>query len=98
MLTTYALDEYVFAALRAGASGFLLKDIEPEDLRAAVRVVAPGEALLSPAVTRTLIEAFTAGPQRSSADVARLATLTEREREMTRSPRTAWTTARSPPG
>ncbi len=82
VLTTYALDEYVFAALRAGASGFLLKDIEPADLRAAVRVVAAGDALLSPAVTRTLIEAFTTGPQRSSADVARLATLTEREREM----------------
>ncbi|MDT7552727.1 MAG: hypothetical protein QOI16_1263 [Pseudonocardiales bacterium] len=82
VLTTYALDEYVFAALRAGASGFLLKDIEPADLRSAVRVVAAGDALLSPAVTRTLIEAFTTGPQRSSADVTRLATLTEREREM----------------
>jgi DNA-binding NarL/FixJ family response regulator len=82
VLTTYALDEYVFAALRAGASGFLLKDIEPADLRSAVRVVAAGDALLSPAVTRTLIEAFTTGPQRSSADVARLATLTGREREM----------------
>jgi DNA-binding NarL/FixJ family response regulator len=82
VLSTYALDEYVFAALRAGASGFLLKDIEPADLRSAVRVVAAGDALLSPAVTRTLIEAFTTGPQRSSADVARLATLTGREREM----------------
>lgn len=83
VLTTYALDEYVFAALRAGASGFLLKDIEPADLRSALRVVAAGDALLSPAVTRTLIEAFAAGPQRSAADVARLSTLTEREREMT---------------
>jgi DNA-binding NarL/FixJ family response regulator len=83
VLTTYALDEYVFAALRAGASGFLLKDIEPADLRSAVRVVAAGDALLSPAVTRTLIAAFAAGPQRSAADVARLSTLTEREREMT---------------
>ncbi len=83
VLTTYALDEYVFAALRAGASGFLLKDIEPADLRSAVRVVAAGDALLSPAVTRTLIEAFTTGPQRSADDVARLSALTEREREMT---------------
>ncbi len=83
VLTTYALDEYVFAALRAGASGFLLKDIEPDDLRAAVRVVAAGDALLSPAVTRTLIEAFTTGPARSAVDVARLAGLTDREREVT---------------
>ena len=83
VLTTYALDEYVFGALRAGASGFLLKDIDPDDLRAAVRIVAAGDALLSPTVTRTLIEAFTAGPQRSPADVARLATLTDREREVT---------------
>ncbi len=83
VLTTYAQDDYLFAALRAGASGFLLKDIEPVDLRAAVRVVAAGEALLSPAVTRTLIDAVTAAPVRSGADLARLATLTDREREMT---------------
>jgi DNA-binding NarL/FixJ family response regulator len=83
VLTTYAMDEYVFAALRAGASGFLLKDIEPADLRTAVRVVAAGDALLSPTVTRTLIEAFTTGPQRSTRDLARLATLTAREREVT---------------
>ncbi len=83
VLTTYALDEYVFAALRAGASGFLLKDIDPDELRAAVRVVAAGEALLSPSVTRTLIEAFTAAPARSSGDVARFAGLTDREREVT---------------
>lgn len=83
VLTTYALDEYVFAALRAGASGFLLKDIEPADLRAAVRVVAAGEALLSPGVTRALIAAFTAGPQRSPETVAQLTILTDREREIT---------------
>jgi DNA-binding NarL/FixJ family response regulator len=83
VLTTYALDEYVFAALRAGASGFLLKDLEPEELRSAVRVVAAGHALLAPAVTRTLIEAYTAGPRPSPAAVARLATLTVRERELT---------------
>jgi DNA-binding NarL/FixJ family response regulator len=83
VLTTYALDEYVFAALRAGASGFLLKDIEPADLRSAVRVVAGGHALLAPAVTRALIEAYTAGPRPSPPAVARLATLTDRERELT---------------
>jgi DNA-binding NarL/FixJ family response regulator len=83
VLTTFQLDEYIFAALRAGASGFLLKDIEPDDLRAAVRIVAGGEALLSPAVTRTLIAAFTAGPRRPAAAVTQLQTLTEREREAT---------------
>ncbi len=83
VLTTYALDEYVFAALRAGASGFLLKDIEPDELRAAVRTVAGGDALLAPAVTRTLIEAYTAGPRPSAGAQARLATLTDRERELT---------------
>jgi DNA-binding NarL/FixJ family response regulator len=61
VLTTFELDEYVFGALRAGASGFLLKDVEPDDLVAAVRVVAAGEALLAPRLTRRLIEAFVAG-------------------------------------
>jgi DNA-binding NarL/FixJ family response regulator len=60
VLTTFELDEYVFGALRAGASGFLLKDIDPPDLLAAVRVVADGEALLAPRLTRRLIEAFVA--------------------------------------
>src|SRR5437870_4183213 len=60
VLTTFELDEYVFGALRAGASGFLLKDIDPPDLLAAVRVVAAGEALLAPRLTRRLIEAFVA--------------------------------------
>ena len=83
VLTTFEHDEYVFAALRAGASGFLLKDIEPEDLRAAVRVIAAGDALLSPTVTRTLIAAFTAGPQRSGDMTAPLVRLTAREREVT---------------
>jgi DNA-binding NarL/FixJ family response regulator len=58
VLTTFELDEYVFGALRAGASGFLLKDVEPADLVSAVRVVAAGEALLAPRLTRRLIEAF----------------------------------------
>ena len=60
ILTTFDLDEYVFEALRAGASGFLLKDTLPDDLLAAVRVVAEGEALLAPKVTRRLIEQFVA--------------------------------------
>ena len=64
ILTTFELDEYVFEALRSGASGFLLKDTEPEDLLRAVRVVAAGEALLSPSVTRTLISEFVARPER----------------------------------
>jgi DNA-binding NarL/FixJ family response regulator len=81
VLTTFELDEYVFQALRAGASGFLLKDVDPDDLRQAVRVVAAGEALLSPSVTRRLITEFatrTAPPS----DPARLAALTDREREV----------------
>jgi DNA-binding NarL/FixJ family response regulator len=63
VLTTFDDDEHVFAALRAGASGFLVKDIEPEELLQAVRVVARGDALLAPSVTRSLIAAFTAGPR-----------------------------------
>lgn len=82
VLTTFELDEYVFQALRAGASGFLLKDIEPEDLRQAVRVVAAGEALLSPSVTRRLITEFAAQPARTPTDLERLAPLTGREREV----------------
>ena len=87
VLTTFELDEYVFGALRAGASGFLLKDIEPADLIAAVRVVAAGEALLAPRLTRRLIEAFVAaspsaavGPSGASAEA--VAGLTPREREV----------------
>ncbi|MCF6472360.1 response regulator transcription factor [Nonomuraea sp. MG754425] len=64
ILTNYALDEYVFAALRAGASGFLLKDIEPGDLVQSVRVAARGDALLSPSVTRRLIEEYVSTPPR----------------------------------
>jgi DNA-binding NarL/FixJ family response regulator len=82
MLTTYELDEYVFEALRAGASGFLLKDIDPADLRQAVRVVAAGDALLSPSVTRRLIAEFAATAARRRADPERLAPLTDREREV----------------
>jgi DNA-binding NarL/FixJ family response regulator len=80
ILTTFELDEYVFEALRAGASGFLLKRTEPEQLVGAIRVVAGGEALLSPSVTRRLIEEFTRRPQTDSGE--RLTMLTDREREV----------------
>ena len=69
VLTTFELDQYVFGALRAGASGFLLKDVEPADLVAAVRVVAAGDALLAPRLTRRLIEAFVAGAPPGAAPV-----------------------------
>ncbi|MFT4084597.1 MAG: response regulator transcription factor [Nocardioides sp.] len=81
ILTNYGLDEYVFMALRAGASGFLVKDTEPEDVLQAVRVVAGGEALLSPAVTRTLISEFVSRPPTTVSTSAREA-LTAREREV----------------
>jgi DNA-binding NarL/FixJ family response regulator len=82
ILTTFDLDEYVYDALRAGASGFLLKDTLPEDLLAAVRVVAAGEALLSPRITRRLIEEFAARPDPSAASQAPVTGLTEREQEV----------------
>ena len=82
ILTTYDTDEYVFEALRAGASGFLLKDAGPAELLHAIRVVAAGEALLAPRITRRLISQFTA--ERVATQVAedRLAVLTQREREV----------------
>jgi DNA-binding NarL/FixJ family response regulator len=81
ILTTFDLDDYVYEALRAGASGFLLKDTEPVDLLAAVRAVARGDALLAPSVTRRLIEEF-ASRLRSPASDRLLDPLTEREREV----------------
>ena len=83
VLTTFEHDEYVVDAIRAGASGFLLKRTPPEDLIAAVRVVAAGDALLSPSVTRRLIDAFTRGPV-AGARAPRLAGLTERETQVLR--------------
>jgi DNA-binding NarL/FixJ family response regulator len=82
ILTTFEIDEYVFEALRAGASGFLLKDCEPADLLNAIRIVARGEALLAPSVTRKLIAAFAAQPARAQAPAAALGALTDREREV----------------
>jgi DNA-binding NarL/FixJ family response regulator len=81
VLTTFELDEYVFAAIRAGASGFLVKHTEPADLVRAVRVVASGEAMLSPGVTRRLIGEF-AVRAKEPVDTDRLLVLTDREREV----------------
>ncbi|MBF8193252.1 response regulator transcription factor [Nonomuraea sp. K274] len=80
VVTTFDLDEYVYEALRSGASGFLVKDAEPGEIRHAVRVAARGDALLSPGVTRRLIEEFTARP--AGLDDDRLSPLTGREREV----------------
>jgi DNA-binding NarL/FixJ family response regulator len=82
ILTTFDLDEYVYEALRAGASGFMLKDAPPEDLIAAVRVVAAGEGLLSPTVTKRVIERFAALPDPEPRAVVGLDELTPREREV----------------
>jgi DNA-binding NarL/FixJ family response regulator len=80
VLTTFDLDEYVYAALRAGASGFLLKDAGPEELLRAIRVVADGDALLAPSVTRRLIAELAARPDPEPPP--ELTSLTEREREI----------------
>ena len=82
MLTTFDLDEYVYEALRAGASGFMLKDTSPEDLLVGIRIVAAGDALLSPRMTRRLIEEFVDKPAPTRADPAILDVLTERERDV----------------
>ncbi len=82
ILTTFNLDDYVYGALRAGASGFLLKDAPPEDLLEAIRVIADGNALLSPSVTRTLIEEFAHRAAPSSVNEKMLEVLTPREREV----------------
>jgi DNA-binding NarL/FixJ family response regulator len=82
ILTTFDLDDYVYEALRAGASGFLLKDAPRADLIAAVRVAAAGDALLAPSVTRRLIEAFAVRPAEALPAPSRLASLTPRERDI----------------
>ena len=82
VLTTFELDEYVFEAMRAGASGFLVKHTEPVDLVRAVRVVAEGDALLSPSVTRRLVSEFAARTKRPARPAADLSELTSREREV----------------
>jgi DNA-binding NarL/FixJ family response regulator len=82
MLTTFELDEYVFDALRSGASGFLVKHTEPEELVRAVREVFAGEALLSPSITRRLIAEFARSPRPSQPPPTALEELTDREREV----------------
>lgn len=83
MLTTFDIDEYVYSALRAGASGFLLKDVSPEQLVAAVRLIAAGDALLAPSIVRRLVERFaTPAPTPASTRDANLSDLTTREREV----------------
>ena len=82
ILTTFDLDEYVYEALRAGACGFLLKDVEPLELVRAVRLVAQGEAMLSPTITRRLIEQYTRRPAPSGATPSQVADLTGRELEI----------------
>jgi len=84
MLTTFDIDDYIYEALRYGASGFLLKDAPPDDLIAAVRIVAAGEALLAPSVTRRLIAEFARSRPTAPTRSPRLAELTEREREVLR--------------
>ena len=82
ILTTFDLDEYVYAGLRAGASGFLLKDASPEQLIAAIHVLVEGEAVLAPSVTRRVVEAFARLPVPQDDLQAALGTLTAREREV----------------
>jgi DNA-binding NarL/FixJ family response regulator len=82
ILTTFEADEYVLEALRAGASGFLTKDVELTDLLHAIRVVARGDSLLSPAITRRLISRVLSQPERSTVDNSVLSVLTDREREV----------------
>ena len=84
VLTTFDLDEYVHAAIRAGASGFLLKDVTPAQLYEAIRVVAAGDALLAPSVTRRLLEQFAAALPQRDASAEALAGLTTRETEVLR--------------
>jgi DNA-binding NarL/FixJ family response regulator len=84
VLTTYDVDEYVFAALRAGASGFLLKDVRPADLVEAIRVVASGDALLAPSVTRRLLDRFADTLPEPARAPPVLTELTQREREVLR--------------
>jgi DNA-binding NarL/FixJ family response regulator len=82
MLTTFDIDEHVYAALRAGASGFLLKDAAPEDLLAAIRIVAGGDALIHPAVTRRLIAEFARRPAANLQPIPAMERLTDRERQI----------------
>jgi DNA-binding NarL/FixJ family response regulator len=94
ILTTFDLDEYVYAGLRAGASGFLLKDARPEELIAGIRAVATGDAVVAPSLTRKLMDAYTARTAAATAAPAgdpRLAALSDREREVLVAVGQGWT-------
>ncbi|MDI3423982.1 response regulator [Streptomyces luteolus] len=98
ILTTFDLDEYAYAGLRAGASGFLVKDAQPEELLSGIRAVASGDAVVAPSLTRRLLDAFAdqlpsdpAGPSETLAEDARLTSLTEREREILTAIGQGWT-------
>ena len=82
ILTTFDIDEYVYDALAAGASGFLLKDVDPDDLAQAIRVVHEGNALIQPSITRRLVETYAASRSKARFDGARISDLTDREREI----------------
>ncbi|MGW5579806.1 response regulator [Micromonospora chokoriensis] len=82
ILTTFDLDEYVYAGLRAGASGFLLKDARPDELIAAIRAVAAGDSVVAPSLTRKLMDAYLQEPAPATSADPRLSTLSEREREV----------------
>lgn len=82
VLTTFDLDEYVLAAIRAGASGFLLKDAQPEELLAAIRTVHRGDAVIAPSATKRLLERVVTAPEAAAPDTSPLRDLTEREREV----------------
>ncbi len=82
ILTTFDIDEYVYDALAAGASGFLLKDVDPDDLAHAIRVVHSGDALIQPSITRRLVETYAASRSKTRFDGTRISDLTEREREI----------------
>ncbi|MER7720363.1 response regulator transcription factor [Streptomyces flaveolus] len=95
ILTTFDLDEYAYAGLRAGASGFLVKDAQPEELLSGIRAVATGDAVVAPSLTRRLLDAYVhhlpAGPQAPGAPDPRLASLTDRETEILRVIGQGWT-------
>ncbi|MCX5597219.1 response regulator transcription factor [Streptomyces phaeochromogenes] len=94
VLTTFDLDEYAYAALRAGASGFLLKDALPDELTAGIRAVASGDAVIAPGLTRKLIDAFSAHlPGTTPAQDRQLTALTTREREVLTAIATGWSNA-----
>jgi DNA-binding NarL/FixJ family response regulator len=94
VLTTFDLDEYAYAALRAGASGFLLKDALPDELTPGIRAVASGDAVIAPGLTRKLIDAFSAHlPGQTPAQQRQLAALTAREREVLTAIATGWSNA-----